>query len=133
MTARLSVRLPGDLKGRQRMNQNNYQFTIESSDEQFAGQEAVSLADDLREVAGVSNVQRRKASQSTMDLGAIVTIIASSGATLAVARGIADWLRARRGTRLRIEIKEGSRSIKAEVDNIDPEAAGRIVEDLSGA
>ena len=114
------------------MNQNNYEFTVQSDDEQSADEATVTLIDDLREVPGLSRIGRRKSSDSTMDLGAIVTVIASSGATLALARGVADWLRARRQTRLKIEIKDGSRSIKVEVANIDPEAAGRIIEDVRG-
>jgi hypothetical protein len=63
-----------------------------------------------------------------LDLGAIVQVIATSGATVAIAHGIAAWLRARRGVRLRITRDERAGSIKATVQGIDPETAIRIVE-----
>jgi hypothetical protein len=66
-----------------------------------------------------------------MDLGAIVTVLATSGATLAIARGVADWIRRTRGTRLVIEKSSRSGSIKVKVDNIDRAASERIVEIIS--
>ncbi len=110
-----------------------YEFAVESTDEASAAKGARELGDDLRETLGVLEVGRRKSSDSTMDLGAILTIIASSGATLAIARGIADWLRRTRTTRLKIERDPKSGSIKAEVENIDPASAVRITEIIRGA
>jgi hypothetical protein len=110
------------------MNEENFSILVEAEDERSAGQGARSLADALRELPGVLDADRRKEDQSTMDLGAILTIVATSGATIAVAKGIADWLRGRRGTRLKIQRDPQSGSIKAEVENIDPAAAMRIVE-----
>jgi len=63
-----------------------------------------------------------------MDLGAIVTVIATSGATLAIARGIAAWLRARKQASITIERDDKTGSIKAVVAGIDPEAAVRIAD-----
>ena len=110
------------------MAQENFSIVVEAEDERAAGQAARSLADQLREMRGVLSAERHKEEQSTMDLGAIVTIIATSSATAVVARGIADWLRRRRGTRLITRKDPQSGSIKAEVENIDPVAATRIVE-----
>jgi hypothetical protein len=53
-------------------------------------------------------------------------VIAASGATLALAQGIAEWLRRTRGTKLKITVGH----IKAEVENITPDVAERIVEDV---
>ena len=86
----------------------------------------VYFADHLRGIIGVLGVERRKTDESTQDLGTIVDVIAASGATLALAQGIAEWLRRTRGTRLRVT----SGRIKTEVENITPEVAERIIEDI---
>jgi plasmid stabilization system protein ParE len=110
----------------------DFAILVEAQDERSARREARSLADTLREISGVLEIGRRKDEGSTMDLGAIVTVVATSGATVAMARGIADWLRRRHGTRLKIQLDARSGSIKAEVDNINPAAAVRIVELIRG-
>lgn len=114
------------------MPEPSYRFVVEAADGRSAGEGARRLADGLREVAGVSEVSRAKADESAMDLGAIVGILATSGATVAIARGLADWLRLTRGTRVKIEVNPKSGSIKAEVEKIDPATALRIVELISG-
>jgi hypothetical protein len=112
--------------------EESYRFVVEGDEGRSAGDGARSLADSLRELTGVSEVHRVKANDASMDLGAIVGIVATSGATVAIARGVADWLRLTRGTRLRIEINPRSGSIKAEVERIDPASALRIVELIRG-
>jgi hypothetical protein len=115
------------------MSQQEYQIKVEASDEADAAQGAQRLATDLRELPGVLAVDRHKADEATMDLGAIVGVIAASGATTVLAQGLADWLRRRRGTRLIIERKAGSGSVKVAVEGIDPGAALRITELIGGA
>lgn len=110
------------------MKQESYQFTVEAGDQAAAGRAAMALADVLREADGVLEASREKADETTMDLGAIVTIVATSGATLALAQGIAAWLRARRGASITIERDGKTGSIKAAVAGIDPEVAVRIAE-----
>jgi hypothetical protein len=112
--------------------QENFSILVEAENPGSAGQGARVLADMLREVPGVFDAGRRKEDQSSMDLGAIVTVVATSGVTVAIARGIADWLRYRRGARLKIQRDPQSGSIKAEVENIDPATAVRIVELVRG-
>jgi Effector Associated Constant Component 1 len=112
-------------------SQEEYRFVVaaeDAEDQAAAGQGAQALADALREADGVLEAGRQKADQDTMDLGVIVTAIATSGATLAIAQGIAAWLRARRGVTLKIEREGKAGSIKAAVQGIDPETAERIVE-----
>jgi hypothetical protein len=65
-----------------------------------------------------------------MDLGMVVSVLATSGATLSIARGLAAWLKARRGVTLKVERDGKSGSLKATVAGIDPEAAVRIVETI---
>jgi hypothetical protein len=110
------------------MAEENFSIVVEAEDERSAGQGARSLADELREVPGVLGADRHKEEQSTMDLGAVLTIVATSGATVALAQGVADWLRRRRGTSLKIQRDPRSGSIKAAVENIDPAVAMRIIE-----
>lgn len=109
-----------------------YTLIVQAPDERAATEEARRLADDLRERTGVLAADRRKADESTMDLGSIIAVLATSGATVAIAQGLADWLRRRRGTHLTIERTSGSGSIKLAVERIDPEAALRITELISG-
>jgi hypothetical protein len=106
----------------------DYLIYVDGGDDSAAADFARSLADDLREAPGVLESERRKDDQATMDLGSVVTVVATSGAALAVAQGIADWLRRRRGATLRIERDPRSGSIKALAENIDPATAIRITE-----
>jgi hypothetical protein len=63
-----------------------------------------------------------------MDLGTIVSVVFTSGATLALARGVADWLRARRGATLVLEESSKQGSLKTSINGIDPATAERIIE-----
>lgn len=110
------------------MLSENYFITIQSESEQAADVGARSLADSLREINGIVSADRIKRNDSTMDLGAIVGVIAASGATLALAQGLADWLRLRRSTTVVVERYGPNNSIKATISQIDPEAAKQIFE-----
>ena len=110
------------------MSQDEYRLLIAAPDQSTSTQEARRLADTLRETDGVLAADRRKTERETMDLGSVVAVIATSGAAVAMAEGVADWLRRRRGTHLTIERHSGSHSIKMEVEGIDPEVAVRITE-----
>ncbi len=114
------------------MDRQEYRFVVAAEDqgEAAAGQGAQALADALREADGVLEADRQKADQDTMDLGAIVTMVATTVSILDIARGIAAWLRPRREVTLRIERQSQSESIKAAVEGIDPETAARIVESM---
>jgi CHAT domain-containing protein len=63
-----------------------------------------------------------------MQLGAILAVVLSTAAVMAMARGIAGWLRRKKSASLIIARGPGAGSVKAEVENIDPAAAARIVE-----
>jgi hypothetical protein len=71
------------IAGYRPMERESYEFTVEAEDQATAGRGAQALADALREADGVLEADRRKADDTTMDLGAIVSVIATSGATLA--------------------------------------------------
>lgn len=110
------------------MTTETYTFKVATGDQGSAGRGANALADTLREVDGVLEASREKSDDQTMDLGTIVSVLASSGATLAIAQGLAAWLRARRGATVTVERDGKSGSLKAAVTGIDLDAAVRIVE-----
>lgn len=112
------------------MQQSAFTVIVEAPDQGEAGRGAQALADRLREAEGVLEVARRKSDPASMDLGTIVQVVATSGAALAIAEGLASWLRARRGVKIVIEGHGPSGSLKAAVEGIDPEAALRIVEQV---
>jgi len=114
------------------MEMQGYRFTVTAEDQAAAGHSAQALADTLREAEGVLEADRRKEDEITMDLGTIIAVIASSGATLAIARGIAAWLRTRKQASITIERNSKTGSIKTAVTGIDPEAAVRIAEIVRG-
>jgi|SRR5215471_4543702 len=115
------------------MADSTYVLTVRSEDQAVAGSNATALADILREVEGVLGADRTKtADAATMDLGAIVSVIATSGATLAIAEGVSAWLRARRAVTLTVERNSKTESLKAAVAGIDPDAAVHIVELIRG-
>jgi len=114
------------------LNKYDYLISVEADSENVSDTYARALTDSLREIEGVDRVERQKNDENTMDLGAIITVLASSGATLALSQGIADWLRLRRSTKLTIECGASSESIKATVENIDPNTAKQIVELIRG-
>ena len=103
-------------------------FIVEAEDHAAAGRGATALADAIREADGVLEVDRSKIDSDTMDLGAVVSVVATSAAALAIARGIAAWLKARRGVTIKIERDDKSQCLKASVVGLDPDAAVRIFE-----
>lgn len=107
-------------------------FFVEAEDAAIAGQAALALSDAIHEIEGVSSSERQKIDPSSMDLGTVVVALASSGAAVAIAQGLAVWLSARRNSSVTVEISkpiEGfSESFKIAVSNIDPKIAKKITE-----
>ena len=110
------------------MENESYRFLVEDEDLAAASRASQALADTLREVQGTLDVNLTKNDEATMDLGTIVTAIATSGATLAIAQGVAAWLKARKGASITIVRDGPTGSLKAAVTGIDAEAAVRIAE-----
>jgi hypothetical protein len=113
------------------VERHRFEIAVAAANRGDANAGARSLADRLREAEGVIEAQQVKADPVSQDLGTIVQVIAGSGAGLALAQGVAAWLRARRGVSLEIRRDARSGSIKAEVHGIDPQTALRIVELVS--
>lgn len=114
------------------MTNESYRLTVHGEDQANTGRSATALIDTLREANGVLEADRSKADTQSMDLGTIVSVLATSGATLAIAQGLAGWLRARRGVTVTVERDGKSGSLKAAVSGIDPQTAERIVEMVRG-
>jgi len=112
------------------VEKHTFEICVLADDDSASNQSARQLGDEIRELSGVEGVYRKKPDSATMDLGVIVQIVATSASTLAIARGIADWIRRNRGTHLKIERHSTSGSIKAEIENFDPESAHSITEVL---
>lgn len=106
----------------------NYIFTISDENIALAGQSTVALINTLSTVPGIHETERHKADEDTQDLGTIVTVVATSGAALALAKGVAAWLKSRRNASIEITMAGPNESISAIVRGIDPEVALRITE-----
>lgn len=89
------------------MDTSTWTIRVEDTDAASAAREAGALADRLREIRGVASAERSKARGDTMDLGTVVTVVAGTAAATAIATGIADWLRARRGASVEIDTPSG--------------------------
>jgi Effector Associated Constant Component 1 len=114
------------------MPRESYLFQVEGADRAAASRGAKALADILVEAEGVlQTTQGKGADNESMDIGSLVSVVATSGATLALAQGLAAWLRARRSATVRVEKDARSGSLKAAVSGIDPEAALRVIEIVS--
>jgi hypothetical protein len=85
------------------------------------------LATKIRKATPSVSVSRHKIDGSTMDLGATLAVILSSGAALAVAKGIADWLR-KRQTASVIITKSGHEIVKVDAKNISDFTVERLAE-----
>jgi hypothetical protein len=101
------------------MSEQGWTIRVADTDGAAASGAAGGLADRLREIAGVESAERGRERDDTMDLGTIVTVVATSAAATAVAQGIAAWLKARRGTKLRVTRPDGT---VVELNGVDPDA-----------
>jgi hypothetical protein len=108
------------------MTQHKYSFKLLQEADSL--QMGASFMNEMREIEGVLEISRHKADESTMDLGQIVEIVATSGATLAIAQGLSDWIRRHRGVKLVIEKDGSSGSIKTTIENTDSKTALAITE-----
>jgi hypothetical protein len=86
------------------MQTNETTLTISFPDAALsdAGQKAAALRDSLLDASPDIRVDLRKSDPSTQDFGATLVLVIGTPAILAIANGIADYMRRRPGT-LRIE------------------------------
>ncbi len=115
------------------MENDSYRLVVSADNAGMASRDAQDLSDRLCQLDGVIEAHRQKSTEDTMDLGAVVVAVCASQAALAVAKGVASWLQARRGAKVTIERVTTAGSIKAIVNGLDPHAAARIVEIVLGS
>lgn len=72
------------------------------------GQFAAALELALRTTVPGAHAERRKRSNETLDLGAVVGIVFGSAAAAAVGRGISTWLAKRQGAEINLKDKTGN-------------------------
>ena len=89
---------------------DDYSIKMHSASLKMAGALAASLEKQLKE-QGLFQVNKSKEDSDTMDLGAVVTAIVASGATAALANGVAAWLQKNLGASVTIK-KNGETVIK---------------------
>jgi hypothetical protein len=89
---------------------DDYSIKIHSASLKMAGALAASLEKQLKE-QGLFQVNKSKEDSDTMDLGAVVSAIVASGATVALANGVAAWLQKNLGASVTIK-KNGETVIK---------------------
>lgn len=111
------------------MNQVTISLDVAADDPAAASLDALALADMVREYDGVIQARRVKSVNDTMDLGNTVEIVLQSGTMLFLAKGIADWLRARRGTRLTFKEDPVTGARETVVSGVDPENALRMLQE----
>lgn len=89
------------------MTQRSFTVSFDGATLADANQYAQELEHIARKLDDEVQVRREKPSPTTMDLGSVLTIVISSGAALALARGLADWMRLRRTAKITIRNQHG--------------------------
>jgi hypothetical protein len=85
---------------------------------------ASELGKILTSVQGVTEVVQHKEQPGTMDFGASLAVVLGTGASVALAKGIADWLRGHRKAMITIVNESG----KIVVENVTGAEANKILE-----
>ena len=85
------------------------------------------LQETLLDVDPTASVERRSGSRGHLDGGAILAVILGSGATLAIAKGIRDFLSRNPRATLRFRRPDGT---TVEVDNLAGRHVVRLAETL---
>jgi Effector Associated Constant Component 1 len=111
------------------MGDEVFEFEIAGVNRAEAGLLAGELADRLIEIDSVTNVERVKGDSSTMDIGDIIRVVVESGAALALAKGLADWLRARSGA-IVVFGRSGKGEPTATIRGVDGATAERMLDML---
>lgn len=101
----------------------NTDIEVHGADEAESARLAVSLRDWLRDELPTSDVTLVKADQTTMDAGSIVSVILESSAITILAAGVADWLRRRPHSTVKVD--------GLEVTGLTPGGAERIAHRLT--
>lgn len=90
-----------------------------------AGKKAAKLRQDLLDVSPQVEAEIEKEDETTQDFGTVLVLVLGTEAIVAIAKGIADYLRRDRGT---IALESDGRVV---AEGISGEDAARIAEALS--
>lgn len=107
---------------------NEVRFIVEDEDDAAANASAKDLAEVLLLADGVEKVTRVKEDEESLDLGTTVVALASSGAAIWIARGIATWLGQRRKAKVTVITKVGSEMTTVIAENISSNDAVRVTQ-----
>lgn len=77
------------------MNQNTYLITFEGLSAETANKYAAELGEILADTSRDVRVERKREDPDAQDLGGTLVLILGTGAAIALAKGLADWLRKR--------------------------------------
>lgn len=104
-------------------------FIVEDEDDAAANAATADLVEMLRLTNGVEEVTRVKEDEEALDLGATVVAVISSGAALALARGLAVWLGERSKAKVTVITKQGSKMKTVIAENVSSKDAVRITQE----
>jgi hypothetical protein len=85
---------------------------------------AAELGKTLKSINGVTDVIQQRERADTMDYGAALGVVLGTGAAVALANGIADWLRGHRRAKITIVNESG----KVILENVTGSEANKILE-----
>jgi hypothetical protein len=115
--------------GRELMQSTSFTIHFDGASSEAANKYAAELQRELEQASPDVRVEQRKDDKTTQDFGTtLVLVLGSGGAALAVAKGIADWLRKRTGTTITIT----QENTKVTASGLGSKDAVRIVEHLTG-
>lgn len=106
-------------------------LTFEGATLADANMFSADLADFLLDAAPDVEVERRRDDADAMDFGATLVLVLGTPAILALANGLADWLRKRQSAT--IKISDASGSVIVEATGLDSADALRIADKLRPA
>ena len=103
-------------------------LVVEDEDDAAANAATADLVELLRLTDGIEEVTRVKEDEEALDLGVTIVALASSGAAVAIARGIAVWLAERRKAKVTVITRRGSKMTQVIAEGLSSEDALRITQ-----
>jgi hypothetical protein len=100
-----------------------FEISFDNADDREANQFARELAAAIRKEAKGATVGQRKKTETSQDMGTIVSVVVGSAALTAVATGIQNWLSQRTKARLSI-----TKSGVVTAENVDSGDVVKIIE-----
>ncbi len=92
-------------------------LTFETETAAQANQYAADLAQHLKAAAPAVDARQRRTDPNAQDFGASIVLILGAPAVVALAKGIADWLRMSQTAKSKLVIRDKNRNTVIEIDN----------------